>query len=236
MIHRAEDRQYYTIVDGAAINDAELSMEALGLLVRMLSMSDEWEFSIEGLAFRFGVSKNTLSRCFKELKARGYLEIKRPKTKAGQFTKSEWHIYEVRHVPTFHDMENHDVEFQNVENHDVESHVLENGTLTNINITNINKTNIKVTNIKEAHGEFENVMLTAEEFTKLEERLGTEDRDGLIEELSCYLRNHPKKYKDHYATILSWARKRTQGNSGRKKAEPITLNPFDELLKKEGFT
>lgn len=226
MIHRAEERRFYTIVSGETIDDTELSMEALGLLVRMLSLSDEWEFSIEGLAFRFGVSKNTLSRCFKELKARGYLEIKRPKTKAGQFTKSEWHVYEVRHVPTFHDMENHDMEFQNAENHD-----MENGTQTNINITNINKTNIKVTNIKEAHGEFGNVMLTAEEFLKLEERLGTEDRNGLIEELSCYLVNHPKKYKNHYATLLTWARKREQS-----KPKPIkkTGNEFLDLLKEWG--
>lgn len=241
MIHRAEDRQYYTIVDGAAINDAELSTEALGLLVRMLSLNEEWEFSIEGLISRFGIGRKPLLRCIKELKARGYLEINQAKNKAGKFSSREWHVYEVARsskngITENGNTKNGNTEFGNTKNRITENRNTEMGLLTNINITNINKTNIKVTNIKEAHGEFENVMLTAEEFTKLEERLGTEDRNGLIEELSCYLRNHPKKYKDHYATILSWARKRTQGNSGRKKAEPITLNPFDELLKKEGFT
>lgn len=234
MIHRAENRQYFTVVDGRAVNDAELSTEALGLLVRMLSLSEEWEFSIEGLITRFGIGRSALLRNIKELKARGYLEINQVKNKDGKFTFREWHLYEIPRNTKNRNTENRITENRNTENGNTKNRITENGLLTNINITNINKTNIKGINIKEAHGEFSNVKLSQDEFTKLADRLGTEERDGLIEELSCYLRNHPNKYKDHYATILSWARKRSQGNAKRAKAEPI--NPFDELLKKEGYT
>ena len=226
MIHRAEERQYFTIVDGAAINDAELSLEALGLLVRMLSLNEEWEFNIEGLISRFGIGRKTLLRCIKELKARGYLEINQVKNEAGKFSFREWHVYEVPRSTKNGITENGNTKNGNTKNRNTEK-----GLLTNINITNINKTNIKGTNNKEAHGEFGNVMLTAEEFTKLEERLGTEDRNGLIEELSCYLANHPKKYKSHYATLLTWARKRE-----KSKPKPIkkTGNEFLDLLKEWG--
>lgn len=241
MIHRADNRQFYTIVSGDPVDNKELSLEALGLLVRMLSLNEEWEFSVEGLISRFGIGRKTLLRCIKELKARGYLEIYQVKNKGGKFSFREWHVFEVSRSPKNGITENGITKNGNTENGNTKNRITENrntenGRLTNINITNINKTNIKVTNNKYARGEFQNVMLTEEEFTKLAERLGTEERDGLIEELSCYLCNHPKKYKDHYATILSWARKRSRETGGRKKAEPIALNPFDELLKKEGFT
>lgn len=141
MIHRAEDRQFYTIVDGRPINDAELSTEALGLLVRMLSLNEEWEFSIEGLITRFGIGRKTLLRNIKELKARGYLEINQAKNEAGKFSTREWHLYEISRSSKNGNTENGNTEIGNTEFGNTK-----NGTLTNINITNINKTNIKGTN------------------------------------------------------------------------------------------
>lgn len=60
------------------------------------------------------------------------------------------------------------------------------------------------------YGEFENVMLSEEERAKLNEKLGAAKSADLIEQLSGYMRQSPantKKYKDHYATILNWARR-----------------------------
>lgn len=52
------------------------------------------------------------------------------------------------------------------------------------------------------HGQFGNVMLTDEEFGKL-----TVKRDYYIDRLSEYLESSGKKYRSHFATILSWMRK-----------------------------
>lgn len=60
--------------------------------------------------------------------------------------------------------------------------------------------------IKHKFGEFQNVLLLEEEFKKLEERFPT-DLDKRIERLSGYIASSGKKYKSHYATIISWARK-----------------------------
>ena len=76
--------------------------------------------------------------------------------------------------------------------------------------------------IKEKFGEFENVLLSVDELQKLKSKLGAET-ESYIERLSSYIASSGKKYKSHYATILSWTQKDTKsfggvdhGRSGRK--------------------
>lgn len=77
-------------------------------------------------------------------------------------------------------------------------------------------------------GEFKNVKITPEERQKLEARFG--DVSGLIEELSDYLKNHPKKYSDHYAALRSWARRRVADgksiNGGKKMTQGEELADY----------
>lgn len=61
---------------------------------------------------------------------------------------------------------------------------------------------------KSKYGEFNNVMLTEEEYTKLEKS----NLLPYIEKLSSYIASKGKKYKSHYATILNWSRKESNGN------------------------
>lgn len=64
--------------------------------------------------------------------------------------------------------------------------------------------NIKEKNIKKRKfGEFNNVLLTDEEYRKLENA----NLLTYIEKLSSYIASKGKKYKSHYATILNWSRK-----------------------------
>lgn len=59
---------------------------------------------------------------------------------------------------------------------------------------------------EEYYGEFNNVKLSDEEYEKLVSRFPM-DYQEKIEELSAYLKNTDRKYKSHYATILSWDRR-----------------------------
>ena len=56
---------------------------------------------------------------------------------------------------------------------------------------------------KEKYGEFNNVLLTDEEYHKLEQA----NLLTYIDKLSSYIASKGKKYKSHYATILNWSRK-----------------------------
>lgn len=60
--------------------------------------------------------------------------------------------------------------------------------------------------VKNSFGEFENVLLTQEEYDKLQERFSYDLKDR-IERLSSYVASSGKKYKSHYATIIAWSRK-----------------------------
>lgn len=54
------------------------------------------------------------------------------------------------------------------------------------------------------YGEYNNVLLSADEYAKLEQ-LFPYDLSERIERLSEYIASTGKKYKSHYATIRSWA-------------------------------
>lgn len=56
-------------------------------------------------------------------------------------------------------------------------------------------------------GEFENVEISQDEFDKLNKRWKPEQVKNMIENLSCYLASNKKKYKNHYAVLLTWLKK-----------------------------
>lgn len=66
--------------------------------------------------------------------------------------------------------------------------------------------------VKRSYGEFENVLLTEEEYLKVQARIVGWDK--YIEKLSAYMDSKGKTYKNHYSTLLNWAR-----NDGKLKSE-----------------
>ena len=62
--------------------------------------------------------------------------------------------------------------------------------------------------VKHKHGEYNNVLLTDDEFEKLQEEYP--DYVERIDRLSSYIASTGKAYKSHYATIRNWARKDAQ--------------------------
>jgi len=67
--------------------------------------------------------------------------------------------------------------------------------------------------VKKKYGEFENVLLSDDEYKKLKSRYPDMFLD-YIERLSLYLESKGAKYKSHYATILNWIRRDCE--SGKK--------------------
>lgn len=78
-------------------------------------------------------------------------------------------------------------------------------------------------NGKKVYGEF--VRLTEDEHQKLLERLGQALTADYIERLDNYIGSKGKKYKSHYHTILTWARK----DEAQRKPEPNRLIEFHGL-------
>lgn len=79
--------------------------------------------------------------------------------------------------------------------------------------------------VKHKHGEYRNVLLTDEEYTKLLQ-LFPHDLQDRIERLSEYMASKGAKYKSHYATIRSWAnRDKKQTAAAGRGGQPGAVGP-----------
>ena len=78
----------------------------------------------------------------------------------------------------------------------------------------------RVKPVKHQHGEYNNVLLTAEELQKLASEYPN-DYQERIEELSRYMKSTGKVYKDHLATIRNWARRDGAQKATGPQAAPI---------------
>lgn len=65
---------------------------------------------------------------------------------------------------------------------------------------------------KETFGELGNVKMTTEEYEKLIVNFNQAFVDQMIFELDTYVGSTGKRYKSHYATILSWAKRKYDSN------------------------
>lgn len=90
--------------------------------------------------------------------------------------------------------------------------------------TDIKKDTTNVVSKESPLGEFQNVYLTEEELEKLKERFPYDWKER-IENLSQYMKSKGKRYKSHYATILTWARKDEKGKGEQGDAGKQTGNP-----------
>jgi hypothetical protein len=60
---------------------------------------------------------------------------------------------------------------------------------------------------RQAYGQFQQVMLTEDEHSKLEAEFGIKGAQDMIDRLDGYIASKGVKYKNHYATIMNWHRK-----------------------------
>lgn len=85
----------YTVISNAALRDPRLSCKACGLLVRMLSLPDGWNFTIRGLASMYKDGKAAVDTALKELEETGYLRRERTRDASGHLSNVEYTIMEV---------------------------------------------------------------------------------------------------------------------------------------------
>lgn len=72
---------------------------------------------------------------------------------------------------------------------------------------------------KLSHGEFGNVKLSPEEHQKLIDQLNENAVTILIRELDQYIESTGKRYKSHYATIQTWARRKIEKHVAEVKSK-----------------
>ena len=94
-IIRVEKTKDYTVMSNYHLRDTRLSFKAKGLMSQMLSMPDDWDFSVDGLMSMSEVGRTSVQAALKELEVNGYLERKREQDAKGRFN----YVYVVSEKP-----------------------------------------------------------------------------------------------------------------------------------------
>ena len=73
MIIRSENQDDYTVLPNTLLQDDKISNKALGLLVRLLCMPENWNFTIDKIIIPNKTGQHSIKSAIKELGAHGYI-------------------------------------------------------------------------------------------------------------------------------------------------------------------
>ena len=91
----------FTVMGNKAMQDEELSLRDLGLLVKMFSLPDDWQYSVNGLnAISNKDGRDAIRNSLKQLEKLGYLKRTQLRNERGQLTTNIYDFYDHRHFET----------------------------------------------------------------------------------------------------------------------------------------
>jgi len=137
MVFRTQKNKNYTTMSNYHLRDNELSLKAKGLLSQILSLPDEWTYTIAGLVKINKESEGAIKSILKELKDFGYLEIIKERTDKGTY-EYVYNIYEEPYINHPH-MDSPKVENPPMDEPPMDEPQVENQPQLNTNILNTNQ-------------------------------------------------------------------------------------------------
>lgn len=118
---RVHKTKNYTVMSNTHLRDKNLSLKAKGLLSVMLSLPDNWDYSIAGLVAICKENETAVKSALSELKDNNYVVVTKenPTKSNGGRIKYTYEVYEEPYKQKIEkqDTENLGVECQQVENH-----------------------------------------------------------------------------------------------------------------------
>lgn len=82
---RSGRKKGFVVLFRSAAQDGRLSLEARGLFALMVSLPEDWEYTVSGLAVKAGCGREKVRRLLKELQAVGYLIREQSHDSGGKF-------------------------------------------------------------------------------------------------------------------------------------------------------
>ena len=114
-VNRTKD---YTIMSNAHFRERNMSLKAKGLLSLMLSLPEDWDYSVDGLVAICKENETAITSTLRELKEFGYLSITKlmpNETESGRI-EYVYEIYETPYQCKIQELENQGIEKQGIEN------------------------------------------------------------------------------------------------------------------------
>lgn len=211
---RKEHKENYTCISNDVFK-SDLSLKARGMLCTMLSLPDDWEFSENGLQAILKDGQTSVRSAIKELESDGFLSRTRERDENGRMGRCVWIVSD---YPRF---ENPNLVNSNLGNEPQLS--------TKQQSTNKPNTKESITKKETRHkyGEYSNVLLSDTDLAKLKAEFPA-DWEERVERLSDYMESKGVSYKNHLATIRSWARR--DGEAKRNTVSRETSSSFDKKV------
>lgn len=94
MVIRVEKNKYYTTMSNYHLWDKKLSLKAKGLMSFMLSLPEDWDYTVMGLVACLKEGRDGVRVAIQELEKYGYLTRRRVKDKKGIFRQTEYILVE----------------------------------------------------------------------------------------------------------------------------------------------
>ena len=93
-VFRVERTRDYIVMSNYHLRDKELSLKAKGLLSQMLSLPEDWDYTLSGLFCINRESKDTIRSAVNELEKAGYVQRRQTTDASGKFSGNEYIIHE----------------------------------------------------------------------------------------------------------------------------------------------
>ena len=141
-VFRVERNKGYTVMSNHHLRNKELSLKAKGLLSQMLSLPEDWDYTLAGLSFINREKIDAIREAVKELERAGYIVRSRERDEKGRLRGADYVILEQPQTPPVLDLptlENPTLDNPTLEKPTQEKPTLENPTQLN---KDIQKTNL----------------------------------------------------------------------------------------------
>ena len=93
-VYRVNKNRGYTVMANYHLRDKTLSLKAVGLLSKMLSFNDGWQFSTKGLSAICKEGPDAVLAALRELEDAGYLVRHQSRDEKGRMSSMVFEIYE----------------------------------------------------------------------------------------------------------------------------------------------
>ena len=94
-VFRVQKTKDFTVMSNHHLKNKDLSLRSKGLLSFMLSLPEDWDYSLKGLATLNKEGIDAIRSAINELEAFGYIERSRVRNEKGQLGENEYIIHEL---------------------------------------------------------------------------------------------------------------------------------------------
>ena len=93
-VFRVEKNQNYTVMSNHHLRNTDLSLKSKGLLSQMLSLPEEWDYTLKGLSKINREGIDAIREAIRELERAGYVTRTRVRNEKGQLGAADYVIHE----------------------------------------------------------------------------------------------------------------------------------------------